>query len=113
MADISPPVPSGADSSQPPSSGEAGVTTVMEDLQLSSESESSTAMSDAGESVPEPPPREPPGGDSWFDSIGGESDSKLKRSAPGDGSDQDVRPSKTPTPSPQNKKNRLLQMFTS
>ena len=106
-------VSSGADSSPPVSSEEAGVATVVEDLQLSSESESGTAMSDAGESVPEPPPREPPRGDSWFDSIGGESDSNLKRSASGVVSDQDVRPSETPTPSPQNKRHRLLQMFSS
>ena len=106
-------VSSGADSSPPVSSEEAGVATVVEDLQLSSESESGTAMSDAGESVPEPPPREPPRGDSWFDSIGGESDSNLKRSASGVVSDQDVRPSETPTPSPQNKRHRLLQMCSS
>ena len=79
--------------------------TVMEDLQLSSDSDS--AMSEAGESAPEPPPKEPPGGDSWFDSIGGESETKLKRAASGEVLDQDVHPSKTPTPSPRTKKHKL------
>ena len=47
-------------SPSPPPPGEADVTTVKEDLQLSSDSDSVTAMSDDGEPAQEPPAKDPP-----------------------------------------------------
>ena len=76
--------------------------TVEEDLQLSSDSESVT-MSDDGEPASEPPPKDPPSGEGWFDLCEGE-ESKLKRSASGEVSDPGVHHSGTSTPSPQTKK---------
>ncbi|KAJ8049506.1 hypothetical protein HOLleu_02278 [Holothuria leucospilota] len=78
---------SGTPGAGPPSSssstpGEAGLLTVENDLQLSSDSETDSAMSDAGGPASEPPPKEPPSGEGWFDLCKGvETESKLKRSA--------------------------------
>ncbi|KAJ8039092.1 hypothetical protein HOLleu_16708 [Holothuria leucospilota] len=78
---------SGTPEAGPPSSssstpGEAGLLTVENDLQLSSDSETDSAMSDAGGPASEPPPKEPPSGEGWFDLCEGvETESKLKRSA--------------------------------
>ena len=82
---------------------EAGVSTVEEDLQLSSDSESSSAMSDTGESTPEPLPRDPPTGDDWFDCDGRKPEPTLKRSASGEVPDGGVQPG-TPAPSQRFKK---------
>ena len=99
----------GADTppSSPVTPEEAGVTTVEEDLRLSSDSECGSAMSDVGEPVPEPRPREPTLGESWFDMLGAEPESTLKRSASGEVSDQEVHHSRPSTPSPRSKKHRL------
>ncbi|KAJ8050212.1 hypothetical protein HOLleu_03322 [Holothuria leucospilota] len=73
-----------------PSPDEGGrITKVENDLQLSSDSETDSAMSDAGGPASEPPPKDPPSGEGWFDLCEGvEPESKLKRSASGEESDQ-------------------------
>ncbi|KAJ8019099.1 hypothetical protein HOLleu_42507 [Holothuria leucospilota] len=104
---------SGTPEAGPPSSssstpGEAGLLTVENDLQLSSDSETDSAMSDAGGPASEPPPKEPPSGEGWFDLCEGvETESKLKRSASGEESVEGIHPSGPPLPSPcKNKKAR-------
>ncbi|KAJ8049616.1 hypothetical protein HOLleu_02437 [Holothuria leucospilota] len=83
--------------------GEAGNMTVDEDLQLSSDTESSaSAMSDDGEPVPESPRKDPLSGEGRFDLCEG-AESTLKRPAwrgvrPG------VHHSGTPAPSPRSKR---------
>ena len=94
-------------SPSPPPPGEADVTTVKEDLQLSSDSDSITAMSDDEETAQEPPAKESPAKDppseGWFDFCEGfDSESSLKRSASGDVSDR-------PTPSPRSNKKAKAQ----
>ncbi|KAJ8050198.1 hypothetical protein HOLleu_03304 [Holothuria leucospilota] len=80
-------------------SWEAGISTVEKDLNLSSDSESDTTMSDVGGRASEPPPKDPPTGEDWFDLCEGvESDPQLKRSASGEVSDQGVHPSMPPAP---------------
>ncbi|KAJ8048362.1 hypothetical protein HOLleu_00643 [Holothuria leucospilota] len=80
---------------------EAGIMTVEEDLHLSSDSESVSSMSDDGE----PPPKDPPSGEGWFDLCEGEgSESALKRSASGAVSEWGDRHSERPVPSPRVKK---------
>ena len=83
---------------------ERGMITVEEDLQLSCDSESSSPMSDNGESAPEPPPRDPPNGDDWFEFGGGNMEPTLKRSASGEVCDGVVQHKGTATPSPRYKK---------
>ncbi|KAJ8043722.1 Zinc finger CCHC domain-containing protein 3 [Holothuria leucospilota] len=74
-----------------------------EDHDLSSDS----AMSDGGERAPEPPPKDPPSGEGWFDLCEGEGpESALKRSASGEVSDRGTHHSGTPVPSPRIKKIR-------
>ncbi|KAJ8043578.1 hypothetical protein HOLleu_10741 [Holothuria leucospilota] len=81
--------------------GQIGIMTVEEDLDLSSDS----AMSDGGERASEPPPKDPPSGEGWFDLCEGEGpESALKRSASGEVSDQGMHHSVTPVPSPRLKK---------
>ena len=88
----------GSPPSSPPTPGEAEVMTVEEDLRLSSDSESVSRMSDGGEPASEPPPRDPPSGEGWFDFCEGEvPESSLKRSAPVDDH------SGPPIPSPRSK----------
>ncbi|KAJ8048992.1 hypothetical protein HOLleu_01526 [Holothuria leucospilota] len=82
---------------------EADRMAVEEDLQLSSDSES--AMSDGVESASEPPPKDPPSGEGWFDLCEGEEPS-LKRSASGGVLHQGVHHSQDPSPSSQSKKVR-------
>ncbi|KAJ8050645.1 Zinc finger CCHC domain-containing protein 3 [Holothuria leucospilota] len=96
---------SGTPEAGPPSSssstpGEAGLLTVENDLQLSSDY--------AGGPASEPPPKEPPSGEGWFDFCEGvETESKLKRSASGEESVEGIHPSGPPLPSPcKNKKAR-------
>ncbi|KAJ8049096.1 hypothetical protein HOLleu_01684 [Holothuria leucospilota] len=84
--------------SSPPTPVEADRMAVEEDLQLSSDSES--AMSDGGEPASEPPPKDPPSGEGWFDLCEGEEPS-LKRSASGGVLDRGVHHSEDPTPSSQ------------
>ena len=76
-----------ADTPTPP--GEDVMTVVEGDLRLSSDSESGSEMSSAEPAGPvsEPPPREPPPGTDWFDSIEGHPDS-LKRPASMEGLSQ-------------------------
>ena len=75
--------------------------TLEEDLDLSSDS----AMSDGGERASEPPPKDPPSGEGWFDLCEGEGpESALKRSASGEVSEQGMHHSGTPVPSPRLKK---------
>lgn len=90
-------------SSSPSTPTETEASAVQNDLQLSSDSETDSAMSDAGDSASEPPPKEPPSGEGWFDLCEGvPPEPNLKRSA--SASDQGVHPSGPPTPSPRNKK---------
>ena len=91
---------------------EADVMTVEEDLRLSSDSES-VAMSDDGEpaSASEPPPKDPPSGEGWFDLCEGE-ESSLKRPASGEMLDQGVHHSGAPTPSPRSNKKVKSQVDT-
>ena len=62
-----------------PTPVETDVMAVEEDLRLSSDSES-VAMSDGGEPSSEPPPKDPPSSEGWFDLCEGEQPS-MKRSA--------------------------------
>ncbi|KAJ8050133.1 hypothetical protein HOLleu_03213 [Holothuria leucospilota] len=103
---------SGTPEAGPPSSssstpGEARLSTVENDLQLSSDSETDSAMSDAGGPASEPPPKDPPSGEGEFDLCEGvETESKLKRSASGEESVEGIHPG-PPLPSPcKNKKAR-------
>ena len=77
-----------ADTPTPPGGGDV-MTVVEGDLRLSSDSESGSEMSSAEPAGPvsEPPPREPPPGTDWFDSIEGHPDS-LKRPASMEGLSQ-------------------------
>ncbi|KAJ8050165.1 hypothetical protein HOLleu_03261 [Holothuria leucospilota] len=82
--------------------------TVEEDLDLSSDS----AMSDGGERASEPPPKDPPSGEGWFDLCEGEGpESALKRSASGEVSDRGTHHSGTPAPSPRIKKIRAQSEY--
>ncbi|KAJ8050114.1 Zinc finger CCHC domain-containing protein 3 [Holothuria leucospilota] len=77
------------------------ITTVKEDLDLSSDS----AMSDGGEPASEPPPKDPPAGEGWFGLCEGEGpEPALKRS--GEVLDRGTHHSGTPVPSPRIKKIR-------
>ncbi|KAJ8050259.1 hypothetical protein HOLleu_03393 [Holothuria leucospilota] len=83
--------------------GQVEIMTLEEDLDLSSDS----AMSDGGERASEPPPKDPPSGEGWFDLCEGEGpESALKRSASGEVSDRRTHLSGTPVPSPRIKKIR-------
>ena len=98
----------GADSppSLPAAPREVEIMTVQEDLHLSSDSESSvSAMSGGGEPASEPPPKDPPSGEGWFDLCQGEGpEFTLKRSASSEIADRGVSHSGTPVPSPRSKK---------
>ncbi|KAJ8043172.1 Zinc finger CCHC domain-containing protein 3 [Holothuria leucospilota] len=86
----------GPSPSSPPPSGEAELL-ILEDLRLSSESD--LDMTDAGEPASEPPPKDPPSEDGWFDLGRGEPKSELKGSALGEVCDHGVH-SEAPVPSP-------------
>ena len=99
------PSPSASEAPSPSAPREAEISTVERDLNLSSDSESDTAMSDVGVPASEPPPKDPPSGEGWFDFCEGvEPESKLKRSASGEVSDREVHPSGPPEPNPCNNK---------
>ena len=93
-------------SSLPVAPREVGMSTVEEDLHLSLDSESSvSAMSDGGEPASEPPPKDPPSREGWFDLCQGEGpEYTLKRSASSEVSDRGVSHSGMPVPSPRSKK---------
>ncbi|KAJ8050075.1 Zinc finger CCHC domain-containing protein 3 [Holothuria leucospilota] len=94
----------GSPSSSSPPPVEADAMTVQEDLHISSENESVSAMSDDGESASEPPAKDPPSGEGWFDFCEGlDPESPLKRSASGEVSDR-------PTPSPRSNKKARAQV---
>ena len=89
----------GPPSCSPSKPGEAGLSLVENDLHLSSDSETDSAMSDSGGPASEPPPKDPPSGEGWFDLCeGAEPGSKLKRSASGEEPDQGTHPSGPPAP---------------
>ena len=96
--------------SSPVTPVEADVMTVEKDLHLSSDSES-VSMSDDGEPASEPPPKDPPSGEGWFDLCEGE-ESSLKRSASGEVLDPGVHHSGAPNPSPQSYKKSKSQVDT-
>lgn len=87
----------GPSPSSPPPSGEAELLILEEDLRLSSESD--LDITDAGEPASEPPPKDPPSEDGWFDLGRGEPKSELKGSALGEVCDHGVH-SEAPVPSP-------------